>query len=71
MELFDSSEFVLKNPHDDKTCKDCEHRQRWQCGGSVIQYCSITKSNKTHNGLLKIKCKDIACSKFKESKRYL
>lgn len=43
------------------TCNTCEHRQRWQCNSKVFQYCGIRKSNRTTNGLLKIKCKDIAC----------
>ena len=50
------------------TCKDCEHRQRHQCGGSVIQYCGVRSSNRTENGLLKIKCKTPACHKFKKQK---
>ena len=47
------------------TCRDCAHRQRWQCGGSVIQYCAITRSNRTFNGLKKIKCTNLACPGFK------
>lgn len=26
-----------------KTCRQCSHRERWQCGGSVIQYCGKRK----------------------------
>jgi hypothetical protein len=48
------------------TCRHCEHRQRWQCGGSVIQYCGVRKSNRTDNGLLKIKVTDKACPQFKK-----
>jgi len=47
------------------TCNTCEHRQRWKCGGSIIQYCSVRKSNRTENGLLKIKCKTKACLQYK------
>ena len=43
------------------TCNTCEHRQRHQCGASIIQYCGVRKSNRTENGLLKIKCKTAAC----------
>ena len=46
------------------TCNTCEHRQRWEFGASVFQYCSIRKSNRTSNGLLKIKCKDAACEVY-------
>jgi len=51
-----------------KTCKDCLHRQRWECNSKVFQYCGITKSNRTYNGLLKIKCKTTACGKFEQTK---
>jgi hypothetical protein len=48
------------------TCRECEHRQRWQCGGRVIQYCGKRKSNRTGNGLLKIKVTNTACGLFKK-----
>lgn len=51
----------------ENTCKDCEHRQRWECNSKVFQYCGARKSNRTNNGLLKIKCKDAACLLFKKS----
>ncbi len=47
------------------TCNTCHHRQRWQCNSKVFQYCGIRKSNRTSNGLLKIKCKDKACQLYK------
>jgi len=47
------------------TCNSCEHRQRHQCNSKVFQYCGIRKSNRTNNGLLKIKCKTIACPFYK------
>ena len=43
------------------TCNGCEHRQRHQCNSKVFQYCGVRKSNRTDNGLLKIKCKTVAC----------
>jgi hypothetical protein len=49
-----------------ETCLNCEHRERHQCGGSIIQYCGVRKSNRTYNGKLKIKCKTPACSSFKK-----
>lgn len=36
------------------TCRTCKHRQRWQCGGRVIQYCGKQHSNRTFNHLKKI-----------------
>jgi hypothetical protein len=47
------------------TCNSCEHRQRWECNSKVFQYCGVRKSNRTNNGLLKIKCKDAACPLYK------
>lgn len=47
-----------------ETCKSCLHRQRWQCNSVVVQYCGIRKSKRTSNGLLKIKCKDLACELY-------
>ena len=49
-----------------KTCNSCKHRERHQMGLSVIQYCGVRRSNRTDNGLLKIKCKMQACSQFKQ-----
>jgi len=46
------------------TCRQCKHRERWQCGGSVIQYCGVRKSDRTENGLLKIKVTMAACLLF-------
>ena len=47
------------------TCNSCENRQRWECNSKVFQYCRIRKSNRTANGLLKIKCKTVACASYK------
>jgi hypothetical protein len=50
--------------HDGKTCFTCSHRERWECGGRIIQYCGAIKSNRTENGKLKIKCKKPACGLY-------
>lgn len=50
------------------TCRSCKHRQRWECGGSVIQYCAKIKSNRTFNRLKKIKCTNEACELYEEEK---
>lgn len=60
--LFEIEETV---PEKTETCLNCEHRQRWECNSKVFQYCGVRKSNRTANGLLKIKCKDKACLSFK------
>ncbi|MFT7155267.1 MAG: hypothetical protein ACI8Q1_000268 [Parvicella sp.] len=61
-ELFDlSAQSQLKG----KTCRMCIHRQPWEAGSKVIQYCGLRKSNRTQNGLLKIRAKDAACASFK------
>ncbi len=49
-----------------ETCNTCIYRQRWECGSKIIQYCGVRKSNRTDNGLLKIKCKNEACSLYKK-----
>jgi len=52
-------------------CRTCEHREPTQCGGSIIQYCGLRKSNRTENGKLKIKCKTPACESYqKEIKKW-
>lgn len=54
------------------TCRHCIHRERHQCGGSIVQYCGLRKSTRTHNGKLKIKVTDTACSAFeKESTKWV
>ena len=66
MKLFNEDEFKPNKPFNSVfTCKFCEHRQRWECNSKVFQYCGVRKSNRTDNGLLKIKCKDAACDLFK------
>lgn len=60
--------FEQYTPPKDKTCLTCEHRERHQCGGSIIQYCGVRNSNRTVNGQLKIKCKMAACYLYKEQK---
>ena len=49
-----------------KFCRTCKHRERWQCGGTWIQYCGVRKSKRTKNGLLKIKVTLPACALYKE-----
>ena len=63
---FDKKLFDVPETHNGLTCKTCEHRQRWQCNSKVFQYCGVRKSNRTGNGLLKIKCKTKACSLYKK-----
>jgi hypothetical protein len=63
MTLFDIPE--QEQPKPNTTCKDCQHRQRWQCGSKVIQYCGVRRSNRTENKLLKIKAGNTACNLFK------
>jgi hypothetical protein len=48
-----------------KTCRTCVHRQRWECGGRVIQYCRVRRNGRTFNGLLKIKVTTQACNLYK------
>jgi len=66
LKLFDIPE--KKTEEIKNTCRGCKHRQRWQCEGSIIQYCGVRKSNRTVNKLLKIKCKNKACLLFEKLK---
>ena len=66
-DLFDDYGFVQPTKPE-KTCRTCAKRQRWQCGGSIIQYCGVRKSNRTQNGLLKIKVTNPACELYDEEK---
>jgi hypothetical protein len=61
-ELFD--DIKMNQTENKNTCNDCQHRERHQCNSKVIQYCGARKSNRTQNGLLKIKCKTKACFLF-------
>ena len=60
-------EFRVDNPVG-KTCRTCRWRERWQCGGSIIQYCRRNPSNRTFNGLMKIKVTNRACDLYQEEK---
>jgi len=61
MKLFEVEPIKQSN----KTCRTCEHLQRWDFNGKIFMYCAIRKSGRTSNGLLKIKCKTIACNGYK------
>ena len=61
--------FEVSPKFPNKTCLQCENRQRHQKGGSIIQYCGVRKSNLTENKLLKIKAKNPACEQFKNLKQ--
>lgn len=51
------------------TCRTCKHRQPWEFGSKIIQYCGARKNNRTFNHLLKIKVTNEACSLYKEDKK--
>jgi hypothetical protein len=61
--------FAVAPDNAGKTCRTCLNRQRWLCGVRIIQYCGVRRSNRTENGLLKIKAKDAACAAYKEDKQ--
>jgi len=44
-------------------CRNCKHAQKWEVSrsGKTLYYCGIRKSNRTFNGLQKIRLKDEAC----------
>lgn len=64
--LFDFEQLSDKKSEPKAFCRTCEHIQKWECGGSYFFYCGVRKSNRTQNGLLKVKCKNEACNAYKE-----
>ena len=69
LELFDTGEFrtvARHNAADGNRCLHCRHRQRWEMGSTVVQYCSKRQSGRTLNGLMRIKCKQQACTLFED-----
>ena len=56
-------------PNQGKTCRTCHWRERWQCGGSIIQFCKVIPSKRTFNGLKKIKVTNPACDLYKEDEK--
>lgn len=52
----------------DATCRTCKYRERWQADYETraTQYCGKRKSNRTHNGLLKIKVTNKACDLYEK-----
>ena len=63
---FDEEIIAQKQIKSTKTCRTCTHCERWQCGGSAIQYCNAIRSNRTFNKLKKIKCTNAACLLYAE-----
>jgi hypothetical protein len=68
MELFESLPVAVK-PEKKEKCGWCAHIQRWECGRKFFYYCGIQKSNRTENGLLKVKYKSTACDMFEINRR--
>ena len=66
-DLFDSYG-IIEPKKPDKTCRTCMYRTRWQYSdsASINQYCTMRDSNRTQNGLLKIKVTNKACALYKE-----
>lgn len=56
-------------PKSEYKCRHCEHAERHECGTRNIWYCGIRKSNRTSNGLLKIKAGNSACLNFKKEEK--
>ena len=53
---------------DNKTCKTCKHLERWKYTHVTIYYCSMWKSNRTANNMLKVKANNPACPIFEGKK---
>ncbi len=63
-DLFGNTDTVQHQKPTIETCRTCIHRQRWECGSKVISYCRVRKSNRTFNGLQKVKCNQQSCSQY-------
>ena len=64
--LFDIDSVPKK--HREERCKECEHFTVLEYDtGKRIFYCSLHKSNRTLNGLQKIKANQESCDAFKKS----
>lgn len=59
---------LFEKETDGKTCRTCRHRQRWECGSKIIQYCGIRKSRRTSTGLKRVRVTDPACGYYEEEK---
>jgi len=59
-QLFDAPGKLINQ----NTCKQCNHRDGYEYGSKIIQYCAVRKSSRTQNGQLKIFCKNKACNLF-------
>ena len=64
MDLFTELGYILQPEKPTLTCNKCKHNQAWECYSKVFHYCGIRQSKLTSNGLMKIKCKDVACNLF-------
>ena len=64
---WNEAQYEFKNQSE--ICRDCKACQAWECGSKVIHYCSQLRSNRTSNGLKKIKLKDTACMLFKKKEK--
>jgi len=62
LKLFDIP--IENKPKSKNKCKHCKHIQRWNCNTKVFFYCGKRKSNRTDNGLLKIKFNQESCNIF-------
>ena len=52
-----------------ETCNTCKYLT-WvdYCSGKRFFYCKLRKSNRTENGLLKVKARQVACDGYVEAK---
>ena len=52
----------------ENTCRNCVHRERWECGSKVISYCNKIFTSRTFNGMKIVKCTDLACEYYEKEK---
>lgn len=67
MKLFDIPE--TPKPKRKEQCRTCKHKIFITYrSGKRFHYCSLHKNARTHNGLLKVKCKREACEAYEPNK---
>lgn len=49
-----------------ETCRTCKHCERWHYDNVTINYCTVTHSNRTQNGMMKVKVTQAACGKYEK-----
>jgi hypothetical protein len=65
MDLFETLAQATKPEPRKEQCRTCNHKIFVEYrSGKRFHYCSLQRNSRTHNGLLKVKCKTQACKSY-------